>query len=646
MSNPQSADHCFRVARACLERQQSAEAAQWLDRCLKLDPRHGAAWHLLGTVQSASGQEEAALSSQLRSCELHPQLGWNWFAAGELFERRGEWPKAHHHLRQAARWLAAEGWIAQRASLAGERALLSGESLEDGLGPRAYSYWCRHLEPSLPRPHQPLIHSWWGRGAGDRWLRLSNDGSCAVVSEGIAAEPWPAPEGWLLLQAPDSLLRGGALSALEKGLDSGDKPDLLYCDEDRLDEQCRRSDPWFKPDWVAESFWSTPWLEASSVWRIGWLREQGVQPPPVEAEGRWQWLLQVLEKNPRIRHVPRILVHRSGRIPVRTEAEDQRRADVLLHHLLRQGERVQAVRPSAHRPGGFELAWHLPEPLPRVRVVIPSRDRPALLEDCLNSLEATRRAIVPEIVVIDHASVEAATAETLRRWIRRLGSRLQVVRDEGAFNWSRLSNLGADRADTELLLFLNDDVMALDPGWLEAMAAQALRPAIGCVGAVLLYPDGGGLQHAGMVLGFGPPPGTPEHAYRGLPECHGVHRGRSRFLTGWPAVTGACLMVRRESFLAVGGFDEALPVEGNDVAFCLALTERGLRHVVEPSARLVHLECQSRDPLNSPTKAAALQWLRSHHPGPLETARPWWPAACSTLFTDGRPQELDNFVPN
>ncbi|NDC15889.1 MAG: glycosyltransferase family 2 protein [Synechococcaceae bacterium WB9_2_170] len=189
------------------------------------------------------------------------------------------------------------------------------------------------------------------------------------------------------------------------------------------------------------------------------------------------------------------------------------------------------------------------------------------------------------------------------------------------------------------MLLLNNDVEALQPGWLEAMAAQALRPCVGAVGAVLLYPDSN-IQHAGVQLGFGRLRNSAEHAYRGLPLATPVHRNRAPLR---PAVTGACLMVQRAHWGAVGGLDERLPVEFNDVAFCLSLLERGLRNLVEPAAQLIHYECQSRVPENSPTAEAALLRVNRCFPQFMQASSPWWPGSASAEHTDGRPRELADY---
>jgi len=212
-----------------------------------------------------------------------------------------------------------------------------------------------------------------------------------------------------------------------------------------------------------------------------------------------------------------------------------------------------------------------------------------------------------------------------------------VIEDPRRFNWSALNNRAAAGSAAELLLFLNNDIEALAPGWLDAMATQALRPAIGAVGAVLLYPSRQ-IQHAGVVVGMH---GGADHAYAGLDHPSPAHRGRSQLLSNWGAVTGACLMVRRELFVAAGGFDEAFPVEFNDIDFCLRLGQLGYRHVVVPEAVLLHHESQSRDAQGSATAAAALKRLQAFWSAQLDTTQPWWPAACAPDYPDGRPLGLE-----
>lgn len=619
-------------AQQARERGSAQEAEALLRALLAEQPSHGAAHHLLGQLLAERGAGSEALEHQQRSAQLHPQLGWNWFAAAELHEAQGRWAEAARCLQRAALALPAEGWIGDQARRLALRHQLGGEDLRRGLGARGYQYWLEHLEPRLPGPATALQQ---------RWL---------VLPSGHDSPPWPL-EGWLLLLGDGVRLRPGALQAIEAWFAAGPPdpdPQLVYADDDRLDAAGRRVDPWFKPGWCLESFWSTPWLEGCSAWRISWLRAQRLPPPPPGALERFRWILQALALQPTIAHVPLVLAH-----SVLAGGGAEVRAEMLREQLVRQGEAIAAVEPLActsaggMAQAGFRLQWALPAGR-RCELIIPTRDRADLLAACLGSVWRTAGpeaagagGLELAITVVDNGSCEPATERLLAQWSQRLGARWRVLSDPELFNWSRLNNRAALGSRAELLLFLNNDIEALQPGWLAAMARQALRPAIGCVGAVLTYPDGS-LQHAGVVVGMY---GGADHAYRQLPPDHAVHRGRSRFLSNWGAVTGACLMVRRELFEPLGGFDEGLPVEFNDIEFCLRLGALGYRHVVVPEAVLLHRESQSRVAEASPTAAAALAWLQRRWRARLTDTGPWWPPACSPHHDDGRPLGgLDTFL--
>jgi len=174
-----------------------------------------------------------------------------------------------------------------------------------------------------------------------------------------------------------------------------------------------------------------------------------------------------------------------------------------------------------------------------------------------------------------------------------------VHRVPGKFNFSTINNLGASRANGDVLLFLNNDVQVLERGWLGAMLEQAQRGEVGAVGAKLLYPDGR-IQHAGVVVGLG---GVAGHAHRFARADDPGYLGRLRHVHEVSAVTAACLVIRRAVFDAVGGLDEELTVAFNDVDFCLRVREAGYRNLWTPFAELVHHESASRGSDITPTKA-------------------------------------------
>jgi len=226
----------------------------------------------------------------------------------------------------------------------------------------------------------------------------------------------------------------------------------------------------------------------------------------------------------------------------------------------------------------------------RVTIVIPTRDRADLLAPCLDSL--LRKSLYPhfEAIVVDNDSVEPRT-QALLESLRATDSRLKILRQPGAFNFSALCNVGARAADGDYLLFLNNDTEVVTPDWIERLLYFATAPDVGAVGAKLLYP-GGGVQHVGVLLGMG---GVAGHFGSGVNADDRGWMGRNVLPHDVSAVTGACLMIERSKFDAVGGFDEIdLPVELNDVDLCLRLSARGWRTLCNTQTILIHRQSASR----------------------------------------------------
>lgn len=248
-----------------------------------------------------------------------------------------------------------------------------------------------------------------------------------------------------------------------------------------------------------------------------------------------------------------------------------------------------AVRPAEAPLAEHARLYHLPRDLPpaagRVGIVIPFRDHPELLRNCLRSLRVgTYRDFT--VVLVDNGSTDPRTLRLLDRLHTR--PRYRVVAAPGTFNFPRLCNAGAAAADgCDHLVFLNNDTEVLTRDWLERLLRVAADPRVGAVGATLLYPDRT-VQHAGL---FPRTDGTWVHQGRGRPWAAAGELHAAREV---PAVTAACLCVRRAVFDAAGGFDERYPVAYNDVDFCTRLRGRGLAVVVTPHARLVHYEALSR----------------------------------------------------
>lgn len=246
---------------------------------------------------------------------------------------------------------------------------------------------------------------------------------------------------------------------------------------------------------------------------------------------------------------------------------------------------------------------------PSLAVIIPTRDRPHLLRACLESLQASRPA-PDEVILVDHLTSDPEALRILNEAEETGAIR---VKAEGEFNFSRLANLGAAQASGETLIFLNNDVTVLAPGWLGALALALERPGAGVAGAELHYPDGR-LQHIGIA---NTPFDGPQHINSGCPSNDRGPFNLLDHVRECLAVTGACLATRRQLFNELGGFQEAFPEDYNDVDYCLRAREAGYLTLVTPGARLVHHETQTRltsgDAANE-RRQDALQRLVERHP--------------------------------
>ncbi|WP_429636622.1 glycosyltransferase family 2 protein, partial [Staphylococcus aureus] len=188
------------------------------------------------------------------------------------------------------------------------------------------------------------------------------------------------------------------------------------------------------------------------------------------------------------------------------------------------------------------MRYPIPTPAPKVTVIIPTRDGGPLLKKCMHSIFNRTAYDNFEVVVVDNQSEKRETVDFLQSLSKR--SNVAVLRYDFPFNYSSINNFAEKHASGKILCFLNDDVEAVEPGWLSEMVSHALRPDIGAVGAKLLYGDGF-VQHAGVVMGIG---GFASHAHRLYPATHPGYAGRARLVQNFSAVTGACLVMRRDVF--------------------------------------------------------------------------------------------------
>ena len=365
---------------------------------------------------------------------------------------------------------------------------------------------------------------------------------------------------------------------------------IAFADEDRLDEAGRRRAPRFKGGWSPDLLLASP----GAVGRP-WFMRQGV----IEAAGgfrdgfegaeEYDLLLRAGHGLPdaRVAHLPGILAHLPPSAPPPAEPA----AAAALEAARREdpGATLDALPGPAHR-----LRWSRRPAL--VSVIIPTRDRAELLAAAAAAVLGEPGPPL-ELLVVDNGSREPETATLLAELAR--DSRVRVLAIPGVFNWAALNNAAAAQARGDLLLLLNNDVALIQPGWLDALAAEASRESVGAAGALLLYGDDT-VQHAGVWLG---PAGHAPHLLRGADAAEPGYLDQLRHSRNLMAVTGACLAIRRQVFNAVGGLDTRLRVAFNDVDLCLRVRRAGYRVVWTPHASLRHLESASRgDPTQGPRR--------------------------------------------
>jgi GT2 family glycosyltransferase len=392
---------------------------------------------------------------------------------------------------------------------------------------------------------------------------------------------------WLALLDHDDILEPDALFQHINWLQDHRDADLIYSDEDKLTEQGLDS-PIFKPDWSLDFFLSCNYVCHFTLIRCEVLREIGGFRSEFDGAQDYDLFLRVIERTTRIDHIPRVLYH--WRRSAASTADNIRRKPgsletgrlALESYLERQGERGHVT--VDWRTHAYWIKRELAQTT-KISIIIPVRDRVELLARCLDSIQRETSYSPYEIVVVDNDS----QTEEARAYLSGLKHR--VLHYGGPFNFSAINNFAVEQTESPWLLFLNNDTEVIESDWLTIMAEHIQRPEVGAVGPRLLYPDDT-VQHGGIVVGVG---GIAEHAFRGFPaEAPGVCR-QLQVTRNYSAVTGACLLTRRDVFNKVHGFDEErLPVTFSDVDLCLKIRRAGYLIVYTPFAKLYHHESGTR----------------------------------------------------
>lgn len=389
----------------------------------------------------------------------------------------------------------------------------------------------------------------------------------------------------------DDELAPFALYEIARVLNADPSLDFIYSDEDKIDADGKRVSPFFKPDWSPDLLLSVNYVCHFTVIRHSILKELGGFRAGFDGAQDYDLFLRASRITSRIAHIPKILYH--WRDHEQSTATDVSRKDyaneagiAALSDFLESGH-IHANVYSSSVKTNYIVRFALKES-PLVSIIVPFKDKIGLLQKCAGSiLEKTAYENI-ELILISNMSRDPETFEYLDNL--RTHSKVRMLTYDEDFNYSKINNFGASHARGDVLLFLNNDTEVIDGDWLTFLLEHAQRKEIGAVGCKLLFPDRT-IQHAGVIVGI---TGFAGHVFAGLDEHVRNYFGAVDFVRNYLAVTGACLMVRKEVFHEVGGFNESFIVCGSDVDFCLRIHSRGYRNIYVPYATLYHHEAASR----------------------------------------------------
>ncbi len=455
-----------------------------------------------------------------------------------------------------------------------------------------YSQWIEFKESSTNSSHQNRPH-WqaviFGSGI-ESTTRRNVEKLGAICYEVKESKNWSYIIDSLDDSLPTLLLnQGDSLdsNAISFLFDEYEGYHFVYCDTDTINAQGVRVDPRFLPDWSPDLIYSTGYVRTGVIIDTSLLRlvkvSMGESIAQIISE------LSFIHSNLLVNHVPLPLVHQQPNSSIDLVVLNGIK-EVLENYsetTVRLDENFKVNR----------ICWKSRNPL--VTLIIPTKNGKELVKACIESILSKTTYRNFEILLIDNNSDETDSLE----YFAALDSlsNVTVLKYAAPFNYSAINNFGVAHARGEIIGLINNDIEVITPDWLTYMVGHVERESIGCVGAKLLYSDSR-IQHAGVVLGYG---GGAGHAHKNFPRCHSGYLSRIAASGNYSALTGACLLVKRVDFNAVGGLNEKeLAVAFNDVDFCLKVQKLGKSNVYCAEAELYHHESVSRGLDVSPEKAA------------------------------------------
>jgi GT2 family glycosyltransferase len=464
------------------------------------------------------------------------------------------------------------------------------------------------------------------------------------------------------LLAPDALFE--AADMIRKGYD------MIYTDEDKVDGKGQKHfEPHLKPDFNEDLLRSNNYITHFFLVKRELAEAVGEIRKEFEGAQDYDFILRCSEQASKIGHIPRILYH--WRSHEESTAEDMTHkqyaidagARAIAAHIERMGESgtvtphkewmtSRGTAEATEFPGFYDVSYKL-QKTPLVSIIIPNKDEVESLKKCLASIEKSSYQNYEVIIVENNSQPETfqyyeiiapthgisgtPSAETYEG-ILPGGQRICVAVWKEAFNYSKLNNFGTGFANGDYFVLLNNDIEIISTDWLEAMLSNCQRKNVGIVGAKLYYPDDT-VQHAGIVVGIGGHVrGVAANMFAGLPRSRSGYFHKASLQMDYSAVTAACMMVPRNVYQQVKGFEEQLAVAFNDVDFCLKVRKAGYLVVYDPNVEAYHYESKSRGQEDSKEKVerfqSEIEFMRSRWVGILKDGDPYYNPNLSHIYTN------------
>lgn len=396
---------------------------------------------------------------------------------------------------------------------------------------------------------------------------------------------------YVALMDNDDIIPDNAIYEVVLALNEDPTIDMVYTDEDKIDIDGKRCLPNFKSDFAPDTFFSSNYMSHLGVLRKSIIDKIGGFRVGFEGAQDYDLYLRFLEKTDRVYHLPKILYHwrmvegsTAAKMDNKNYAMERGRL-ALEEALKRRKIKGKVVIPEGVQ--SYVIEYDI-DKKSKISIIIPTRDMAKLLKRCLKSVYEKTTYQNFEVIVVNNNSSKKSTFKLFNKY-KEEHDNFHVIDAPIEFNYATLNNLAVEQATGDYIVLLNNDTEVITPNWLELMLGYASQKHVGAVGAKLLYSDRT-IQHGGVILGLG----IGSHAFVGLNEDARVWGWRLSVPYNYSAVTGACLMVSRKKWNEVGGLEEALKVEFNDVDFNLKLLEKGYYNVFLPMVVLFHHESKSR----------------------------------------------------